>query len=53
VDEERLKRHDLPDEEWDRLEALLPSTASRRGGRWADHRTVTSGIFFRTRTGGD
>ena len=23
----------------------------QRGGRWADHRTVINGIFFRTRAG--
>jgi transposase len=35
MDEERLKRHDLSDEEWQRLAPLLPSMAPRRGGRWA------------------
>lgn len=51
MDEDRLKRHDLSDEEWQRLEPLLPSTAPQRGGRWADHRTVINGVFFRTRSG--
>jgi transposase len=51
VNEESLKRHDLTDAEWSRLDPLLPSTKPRRGGRWADHRTVINGIFFRTRTG--
>ena len=51
MDEERLKRHDLTDEEWERLEPLLPSTRPQRGGRWSDHRTVINGIFFRTRAG--
>src|SRR5512135_286961 len=46
----RLNRHDLLDEEWDRLRALLPADPPR-GGRWADHRTVINGIFFRTRAG--
>ncbi len=50
VDEDRLKRHDLSDEEWARLEPLLPRH-SRQGHRWNDHRTVINGIFFRTRTG--
>jgi hypothetical protein len=36
---ERLKRHDLTDEEWERLRPLLPAHP-RQGGRWADHRTV-------------
>jgi len=43
-------RHDLTDDEWLLLEPLLPS-ASGRGGRWADHRTVINGIFWRTRAG--
>jgi transposase len=47
---DRLKRHDLTDEEWERLRPLL-SAHARQGGRWADHRTVMNGIFFRARTG--
>jgi transposase len=50
VDEERLKRHDLSDQEWQRLAPLLPSMTLQRGGRWADHRTVINGVFFRIRT---
>lgn len=51
MEEDRLKRHDLSDEEWQRLEPLLPTMTPRRGGRWADHRTVINGVFFRTRAG--
>ena len=47
---DRLKRHDLTDEEWERLWVFLP-TDPPRGGRWADHRKVIDGIFFRTRAG--
>ena len=50
VDEERLRRHDLSDAEWARLEPLLPGHP-RQGHRWNDHRLVINGIFFRTRTG--
>lgn len=46
-----LDRHDLTDEEWARLEPLLPDQTPRRGGRWADHRTVINGVFWRTRCG--
>lgn len=46
-----LDRHDLTDEEWWRLEPLLPERVARRGGRWADHRAVINGVFWRTRTG--
>jgi transposase len=51
VDEERLKRHDLSNEERQRVELLLPSTVPQRGGRLADHRMVINGVFFRTRSG--
>jgi len=47
----RLNRYDLTDEEWERLRVLLPGGPQQRGGRWADHRTVINGIFFRTRAG--
>lgn len=50
MDEERLKRHDLTDEEWVRLKPLLPPQ-NVHGARWNDHRTVLNGIFHRTRTG--
>jgi transposase len=50
MDEDRLRRHDLTDEEWARLEPLLPRNP-RQGHRWNDHRLVINGIFFRTRTG--
>ena len=46
-----LDRHDLTDEEWARLEPLLPSQEPQRGGRWADHRRVINGVFWRTRCG--
>ena len=42
---------DLTDEEWARLEPLLPSMAPRRGGRWRDHRQVINGILWRTDNG--
>ncbi|HTF55397.1 MAG TPA: transposase, partial [Pseudonocardia sp.] len=43
-----LNRHDLTDEEWARLEPLLPDQTPRRGGRWAEHRMVVNGVFWRT-----
>jgi transposase len=51
VDEERLKRHGLTDEQWARLEPLLPSHP-QPGRRWADHRLVIDGVLHRTRAGG-
>jgi transposase len=51
VDDDRLKRYDLSDTEWARLEPLLPAHP-RQGHRWNDHRLVIDGILFRTRAGG-
>jgi len=48
--DDRLVRHDLTDEEWQRLLPMMPADA-RRGRRWSDHRMVINGILFRTRTG--
>jgi transposase len=48
--DDRLNRHDLTDEEWQRLLPMMPADA-RRGRRWSDHRMVINGIMFRTRTG--
>ena len=48
---DRLNRHDLSDEEWERLRVFLPAGPQRRGGRWADHRMVINGVFFRARAG--
>jgi transposase len=46
-----LDRHDLTDEEWARLEPLLPDRSGQRGGRWADHRSVINGVLWRSRCG--
>ena len=50
MDEERLRRHDLTDEEWARLEPLMPAHP-RQGHRWKDHRLVIDGVFHRVRAG--
>jgi transposase len=42
---------DLTDEEWNRLQPLLPSMDPQRGGRWRDHRQVINGILWRTENG--
>jgi transposase len=47
---DRLDRHDLTDEEWQRLLPMMPADA-RQGRRWSDHRMVVNGILFRTRAG--
>ena len=33
------------------MEPLLPDRTPCRGGRWADHRMVLNGVFWRTRCG--
>jgi transposase len=40
---DRLNRHDLADEEWQRLLPMMPADA-RQGRRWSDHRMVINGI---------
>ena len=44
-------RHDLTDEQWAKLEPLLPDRTPIRGGRWMDHRKVINGVLWRTRSG--
>jgi len=48
--DDRLNRHDLTDEEGQRLLPMMPADA-RPGWQWSNHRMVIDGIFFRTRTG--
>lgn len=44
VDGRPGRRYELTDDAWDRIEPLLPT--QRRGGRWAEHRTVLNGMFW-------
>jgi transposase len=41
----------LSDEQWERIEPLLPSNAGRRGHPFGDVRKVVEGIVYRYRTG--
>ena len=41
----------LSDEQWERIEPLLPSNAGRRGHPFGDDRKVAKGIVYRYRTG--
>jgi transposase len=45
-----VRRGELTDETWARVEPLLPE-GGWRGGRWHEHRTVTNGILWKLRTG--
>lgn len=40
-----MRRYELTDEAWDRLEPLMPPT-DQPGGRWRDHRTTLNGMFW-------
>ena len=41
----------LTDEQWERIEPLLPSNQGRRGHPFGEHRRVVEGIAYRYRTG--
>lgn len=41
----------IGDEQWARIEPLLPSNAGRRGHPFGDNRRVVEGIIYRYRTG--
>lgn len=45
-----VRRHELTDAQWQKIEPLLPGNG-RPGGQWADHRTVVNGVLYRARTG--
>jgi transposase len=45
-----MRRYELTDSEWQRIEHLFPSNG-RRGGQWADHRKILDGICWKHRAG--
>lgn len=45
------RRHELTDDQWDRLAPRLPSQRPRTGRPAHDHRTVLNGILWILRTG--
>lgn len=38
------RRYELTDDGWERIRPLLP--VQKRGGKWADHRTLLNGMFW-------
>jgi transposase len=46
-----VRRHELTDDQWHRLEPLLPPQKPPVGKPNRDHRTVLNGILWRLRTG--
>jgi transposase len=45
------KRHELTDEQWEKLEPLLPLQKPKTGRPSKDHRTVINGILWIIKTG--
>lgn len=45
-----MKRHELTDEEWDRIRDLMP-VGGGRGKPWKDHRLMISGMLWILCTG--
>jgi transposase len=43
--EASMRRYELTDEAWERLQPLMPARG-RPGGRWNDHRRVLNGMFW-------
>ncbi len=46
-----VRRHELTDDQWRRLELLLPPEKPPIGKPNLPHRTVINGILWRVRTG--
>jgi transposase len=44
------RRHELSDPEWAEIADFFPANG-KRGGQFADHRTLVNGVFWRLRTG--
>ena len=51
VDKQRSRVRVFSDEEWARIEPLLPSNEGRKGHPFGEHRKVVEGIVYRYRTG--
>lgn len=46
-----IKRHELSDIQWQILQPHLPTTTSKGGHPWKDHRMVINGILWKLNTG--
>lgn len=47
-----MRRYELTDEQFERIEWLLPVRVGPAGGRpWEDHRTIINGVLWVLRTG--
>lgn len=45
------RRHELTDEQWERIKPLLPPEKPATGRPNLDHRQIINGMIWRTRTG--
>lgn len=41
-----MRRYELTDAQWQRIQDLFPQNQSRSGRPWNDHRTVLNGMFW-------
>ena len=41
-----MRRYELTDEQWEKIEDLFPSNEGRRGAPWNDHRQTLNGMFW-------
>jgi transposase len=41
-----MRRYELTDEQWLRIEDMFPANKGKRGGQWQDHRRVVNGMIW-------
>lgn len=41
-----MRRYELTDEQWEKIEDLFPSNEGGRGAPWNDHRQTLNGMFW-------
>lgn len=41
-----MRRYELTDEQWSKIENLFPENTGKPGGQWKDHRKVLNGMFW-------
>ncbi len=46
-----MRRHELTDEQWEKLQPFLPPQKPHTGKPSEDHRRIINGILWKTRTG--
>ncbi len=41
-----MRRYELIDDQWLRIEEMFPANKGKRGGQWQDHRQVLNGMIW-------